>query len=355
MPINSLTRGLTNEMPRAGLLRKGAEKTGNKPGEDLTYFRFVCNNPDIEARFHDVYGTEPRTINVHLAFPDLDRNFPTWREEHGKGGIKHRCDEETMILWQDDEGMYHTDPKPCPYAEYPKNDPRRKCTQKGLLRVIIDDLGEWAYVDAITGGKWDCIGLTQNVLEVEDMARRATAIKGEPIGIQGVPCQLKREPRMTSCPPRDGSHGQRVRQEKWMLYLYVHPRFIRSLMEDMKRYSLPVVDLPQLGAPTPELEVDYYVGNGDDVEQVEAEIMPDEEPERSPNGDIPRKGPDLLAYVNDRVQVPFDNVTALRRELTNAGMEGKNWPAYSRKPEWWQQAFDLAFEIAESKEYTEAA
>ncbi len=320
MPIQGLTTGLEAKMPTLGQLRKGAAKPKNskRPGEDLTYFRFVCHDERIEARFHEVYGDEPRIINVHLPFDTLDQNFPTWNEEHGKGGIKHRCDTETMILWQDEEGMYHTDPKPCPYAEYPKGDPRRKCMQKGLLRVIIDELGEWAYVDAVTGGKWDCIGLTQNVLEVEAMARRASLITGKPIGIQGIPCQLKREPRMTSCPPRDGSHGQRVRDEKWMLYLYVHPDFNRALREYMNRHALPAIDLPQLDVPPPDLEVDYYVGNGDDVEFPETEVL-DDEPETNGTGE--RLKADFYKRVQNKIPF-YGSIEAIAAALKAEGFTG---------------------------------
>jgi len=283
MPILDLTADLEAEMPELGTLRKGAPKPKNSkaPGKDLDHFRFVCNDPDIDRRFHEVYGNEPRVINVHLPFDTLEQNFPTWNKEYGSGSLKHQCDGKTMVLWQDDEGMYHTEPKACPYADLPKGDPRRKCKQTGLLRVIIDELGEWGYVNVVTGGKWDCIGLTQNVLEVKDMARRASAITGRPIGVQGIPCQVKREPRMTSCPPREKG-GKRIRQEKWMLYLYVRPDYIKALMEYMNQYALPVVDLPQLESP--DLDVDYYVGNGDndnDIEYPEAEVVDEPEPDKA--------------------------------------------------------------------------
>lgn len=275
MPIDGLTTNLEHEMPRLGQLRKGAPKPkgDKKPGVDLTYFRFVCHDPRITANFERAYGKEPRCINVHLPFPGMEQNFPTWREEHGAGSLKHRCDGKTMVLWQDKEGLYHTEPKPCPYAHLPKGDPDRKCKQTGLLRVFIDELGEWGYVDVVTGGKWDCIGLTKNVLEIENMARLASSITGRRIGVQGIPCQLKRAPRMTSCPPLDGK-GPRVRLEKWMLYLYVAPGYIQALMNEMNRYSLPVVDLPRLAAPASDVEIDYYAGNGDEeIEQAETEVV----------------------------------------------------------------------------------
>lgn len=320
MPIDGLTTGLEAKMPKLGTLRKGAKKTGNAPGKDLTYFRFVCNDPAIAARFEEVYGKEPRIINVHLPFDTIDENFPTWNKEYGKGGLKHKCDGKIMYLWQDDEGLYHTDPKPCPYADLPKGDPARQCKQGGLLRVIIDDLGEWGYVDVVTGGKWDCIGLTENVLEVKDMAHRASLISGRPIGIQGIPCLLKREPRMTSCPPRDGSHGKRVRDEKWMLYLYVHPAYMQALMEGMQTFSLPMADIPQISAP--ELEVDYYVGNGDDVEHPETEVVPDE-PEIPTNGNEEIEQAKIAFYASVIDQIPYyENNEEIGSALRLAGFTG---------------------------------
>jgi hypothetical protein len=195
------------------------------------------------------------------------------------------------------------------------------------LRVIVDELGEWGYVEVITGGKWDCIGLTQNVLEVEKAAERASMLTGRPISIQGIPCQLKREPRTTSCPPLDGK-GPRVRLEKWMLYLYVHPEFNQALMREMGRYSLPMAYAPQLEAPA-DLEVDYYVGNGDEegiehpetevVDEPETMIQPDQPPQAEPTK-AELEATKQLFYGRVIKEIPFyHNAQAIGQALKVSG------------------------------------
>ena len=60
MTIKGLTDKLERRMPKLGQLRKGEKKKGNRPGKDLTYFRFVCQDPTIDRRFHEIYDKEPR-------------------------------------------------------------------------------------------------------------------------------------------------------------------------------------------------------------------------------------------------------------------------------------------------------
>src|SRR3990172_8739105 len=188
MPIRGLTDKPRAALPRLAQLRKGAKKTDpKKPGQDLTYFRFVCLDDAITAQFYRAYPPEPRVVNVHLPYPDISEAFPTWREEHVAGGLKHRCDGETMVLWQDGEGLYHTDPRPCPYAGLPHGHPGRRCKESGVLRVVIPELGRWGYVEVITSSIWDCLELTNNLLAVEELAQRASVITGRTITIQGIP------------------------------------------------------------------------------------------------------------------------------------------------------------------------
>ena len=53
MPIKGLTdrKSLKPRLPSLGKLRKGAEKTANKPGADLAYFRFTSDNPEVVEAF----------------------------------------------------------------------------------------------------------------------------------------------------------------------------------------------------------------------------------------------------------------------------------------------------------------
>jgi hypothetical protein len=322
MSIKGLTDKPRENPPRLGQLRKGAKKTDpKKPGADLTYFRFESIDPKIKTRFKDVYGDEPRVINVSLLFTSVEENFPTWREEHGAGGMKHRCDGETMVLWQDETGQFSTEPKPCPYADLPKGSPERKCKPSGELYVMIPELGyHWAYVQVITGSIWDCLELTNNLVAVEMMAQRASVITGRPIDMRGIPCLLKREPRMISTP--SGSDGQRVRREKWLLHLEISPTFVEKLVRSMQRYSLPVADLPQLEAPE-DLELDYEpYENGDNTIDGEfTETQPPEIPTNGGDEETERARDNFYAYILS--QIPYYNhENHIKNTLKKLGFTG---------------------------------
>jgi hypothetical protein len=356
MPIKNLTDEIEAGMPRIGKLRKGAKKPGpNEIGKDLTYFRFDCgDDPQLTAAFEAAYGLKPRVINVFLPYDTIEDNFPTWREERGKHSLIHRCDGETMVLWQDEQGLYHREPKRCPYADLPDGDPNRKCVEKGTLHIIIPELMvvQWGYIEVRTGSKWDCIELSRNLAEVRNRAHQISLMKGQTVTMQFVPCILRRGPRMTSCPV----NGKRILQEKWLLTLEIEPEYFQNVLKATKLFALPM-QVPQLEAPIIELDYDPGDTNGG-IEYPETEILDDEpEPEEEPqpqasngnNGDVPKTGPDLLAYVNQRSQVPYDNLLHLRVALHNEGLEGKAWPAYQKDPGWWQQALDIALAHAEAK------
>lgn len=227
MPIKNLTDQKA-AFPRLGILRKGAPKpkNGNKPGEDLTYFRFVSDDPDAVRAFYDAYGAEPRRISVYLPFASKDENLETWMEEWGAGSLKHRCDGETCVLWQDESGLYHTEPKPCPGG----------CKATGRLMVIIPDLKRLAYVQVLTTSQWDCIELAANLAAAEDAVRHMER------DLRGIPFVLSRTPRLVSTPPRDGG-GKRIRAEKWLLHLEPAPSWVALQIEAARRMALPLLEV----------------------------------------------------------------------------------------------------------------
>ena len=126
MPIRNLTDGVRPGFPQLGRLRKGAKKTGNKPGEDLAYFRFTSDRPEIEAAFTAAYKEQPRVINAFLPYikaeADFDgeeANFSAWQEQwDGTGTLLHRCDGETVTRWYDPSKRKYVPGagKQCPYA-----------------------------------------------------------------------------------------------------------------------------------------------------------------------------------------------------------------------------------------------
>src|SRR3990167_8852216 len=69
MPILGLT-DQPARLPVLGILRKGAPQPRDKkgPGEDLTYFRFASTDKPAEHAFLEVYGPEPRQLNVRRPY-----------------------------------------------------------------------------------------------------------------------------------------------------------------------------------------------------------------------------------------------------------------------------------------------
>ena len=89
------------QFPCIGKLRKGGKKTPKKPGEDLTYFRFDTDDERAAEMFEQAYGKEPDTLPVYLPNQTVDGNFQAWQEAWLSGGLQHRCDGETCVLWLD--------------------------------------------------------------------------------------------------------------------------------------------------------------------------------------------------------------------------------------------------------------
>lgn len=79
--------------------------------------------------------------------------------------------------------------------------------------------------------------------------------------------------------------------------------------------------------------------------------LPDEKPEPGGNGtDFPNTGEKLLAFVNERVQVPYDNAYNLRGGIRKeSGNDEWDWPAPTDR-EAWREAYKMAFGYAQKKE-----
>lgn len=216
-----MIKGLTDKgamFPELGCLRKGAPKTDpKKPGEDLEYFRFDTKDEDAAAEFLELFGDQPREIEIKLPFHTTDENFEAWREEYAASGLKHRCDGETCTQWLDKKtGRYCFDPIPCPGG----------CKQTGRLKVIITALERFAYVTVTTTSIWDIITLHQNLMALE-------MLRGS---LRGIPMILGRRERWIST-PADG--GKRERRKKWLLCVEAKPEWVKLELVAQERATRP--------------------------------------------------------------------------------------------------------------------
>ena len=294
MPI----KGLTNQAPQfplIGELRKGAPKpeNGNRPGKDLTFFRFTSDLPDVVEAFEAAYDGEPRLINVFLPFQYVDENWEAWQEEWVAGGLKHRCDGEYVVRMLNDDGTY-TDPAPetvkCPGG----------CKPSGRLKVIIRELGRLAYVLVLTTSKWDIHNLDGQLRALYEIKR----------DLRGIPLQLRRRPERKSMP----QGKKRVRREMWLLSIEAAPTYVQLQLAAQEAAALP-----QLPETTDTIVVDVATGEivGDEW-GAEAFAAGEVEPPPEVDPDEFEPPPDFLV-----VQIP-----AGKRQGQTMGWLAENDPEF---------------------------
>lgn len=231
MPVRGLTTQVKPAFPTLGKLRKGGPKpSATRPGPDLEYFRFTSDDKAIEAAFYASYPAQPKSIHVFLPHASLWDNWETWQEHWVAGGMKHRCDGQTCVVWQDDKGEYHdaamiwnedhSDYRieggiPCP----------GDCKPVGRLSVILPELLQEGYVGSVTfetHSKHDLMSLQACL---EDAAQKSNGN-----GLQGIEFRLYRELQPISTPIKDENTGEikRVRRSKWLVQLAPSARWVKA-------------------------------------------------------------------------------------------------------------------------------
>jgi len=259
MPIYHITASGDSEgrFPRLGTLRKGQKKPNDRqPGPDLgEQLRFAGVDADVDMDWAEAFGGAlVDELDILLPYAGIDDNWQAWREHYGAGSLKYRCDGINHVLWQDDEGNYHTDPKPCPGAA---------CLAKpvGRLEIMVPRLGRLGTITLTTTSFHDIRNL--------DGALRAVAIR---LGsLQMLPLRLTRVKRMISMPRTEkGKNGVetrtgRVRAAKWLLHLEPSPEWVRAMLSVGHRApgQLPgVIDVRALAAPVDLVDPDDAADDG---------------------------------------------------------------------------------------------
>jgi len=253
MPIKGLTDRNEGGFACIGMIRKGAPKGADRPGEDLHYFRVEFGEKDTETNqeFLRAFGDKPADIVVVLPFPELERCWEAWREAYLAGALIHRCDGENVqyainaktgeklvvngrststgqsIKCDGAAVAYYTNKKTG------KNDPVY-CRPVGRLRVMIPALKRIAYLVVHTTSIHDIINISEQLRGIANLRRG---------NIAGIPLLLKRRPRQVSTP---GEGGKRVRREKWLISIEADPKWARAQFEAMESMALPA---PQMNVP----------------------------------------------------------------------------------------------------------
>jgi len=277
--IKGLTDNVIPRFPRLGKLRKGGEKpaTGNKPGAELSYFRFTSENPAIVGAFHDAYGTQPAMLRVYLPYPSTEMNFSTWKEAWAAGGLVHRCDGETCQIWRTPDGKYSQEPKPCPGG----------CKEVGRLEVILPELitaGFVGYVTLETHSLHDLMNITATLEAVRQSAQ------DRPNGLQGIEFVLRRKKERISTP--DGKGGRATR-EKWLVSIEPVPSWAQTYLAMAS--STLAIDAPRVDLLTGEI-----MDDDEDDDVIEGAVVERQPEQSSGAGKQPQDPPGFSVWADWR-------------------------------------------------------
>ena len=207
MPIKGLTDrdSITPRFPRIGKLRKGGVKaSANKPGPELDHWRFTSDRPGAETAFEAAYGGAAASVSVYLPYPTVEENFQTWKEAWKTGGLDHRCDGETCVIWLGPDAKYHRDPQPCPGG----------CKEIGRLEVIIPEMLQAGHIGTVT---METHSLNDLISVMETLTKTAELRGDNPLGLRGILFNLRRVPEQISVPGFGQNAGKRQRVEKWLV------------------------------------------------------------------------------------------------------------------------------------------
>lgn len=322
MAIKGLTdRGLS--FPEIGQIRKGAKKTDNAPGKDLTYFRVEFDESEAETsnKFLSIYGKTPSEIRIILPFNEIPRMWDAWLEGYTAGRMVARSDGEHFTYLIDTStgeilvkgGVDIKTGMPKPYVDgqvvgYWK-DKRNKnnpiyCKPTGRLKVIIPELGRAAYLTVMTTSTHD----------IANISAQLDAFKTVNNGlIAGIPLILRRRPKKISCPNADGTRARRV---KWMLSIEADPQWMKRMIGHLNTLALPGSEGEFMALPSgEEVEVTPEEFNEPEEEYQDGEFTEEEpEPENNKPDDKAWEAYFKLIETAEKAgiknpPVPGDNVT----------------------------------------------
>ncbi len=327
MPIKGMTDEIKGKYVRLGKLRKGAKKTQrNKPGKDLTYFRFTSEKPEIEAAFFEECGTEPMALDVYLPEATTEANFDTWMEEwNGSGTMLHRCNGEKCVTWHDDDG-YHNAPEgegpPCP----------GQCKQVGRLEVIIPGLIARGYIGTVTAethSKHDILNISRALKKYENECRTRDT-HGTGLMLRQMEFTLYREDREVSSPAwKKEEAGKRHKVVKSLLHIVPSQKWAEAQMLAAKaaRLALPEPEPTTEEDPGEVVEgvIEEIPDEGLDWNKVldrDPEDPGDQSTEEAPPDDDAPKFPEVWKYFAELAveKLGYKHIGAVTARLAAAGI-----------------------------------
>jgi hypothetical protein len=245
---------------RLGKIHLGEKvaKNGKEFPTDLLHFR-------VPPEVAEVYGEEPRALDVRVPSADISEWFPYSLKRYSRDG-KLWCRGDGQIARCYDEATGEWAEKPCLYkdCEFYQG---RKCTEIGTLQVILPHV-DMTGVYQISTGSWHAINnVHQEFGTLLDIMRGAVGPVAD-VAILHLTMQLTREEE----PLEYTDGGKRKTTRKAVLHMRP-PRMTQQMVEELAaRCANRAVKYltPGPGAEDVPDDVDYG-----DEEPIEGEVVPD--------------------------------------------------------------------------------
>ena len=320
MPLKDRDRTRPRRLVRSGIIRLGHKETKTKKRRDGTTYEVTYPVQDDHFLLHDapdiaeVYGDEPRELDVILPFPDIARNFdafykvwaggvlvckgdgeyvlhagPFRVEEKGGQTRVYNASGDTLVSdgqaqiafeWNGQE-FKPGDLIPCSGAAQDLYPHCAACRKSAILKVMMakPELIRFGYYQVATGSgrNYDTILGTLELISGEGQ-----------LPVSGIVFKMRLVKEATTYTEK----GKRKATKKWFLQLEPEPALVRALYQQKAQVLL--------GA-TVDAKTDPITGEViDEWEEVEPEAPPpfaeDGGPAEGPepetrNGDAPRYDP----------------------------------------------------------------
>jgi hypothetical protein len=275
MPINGLTN-VPKAFLKIGQIRKGMKDPQTGAPIDLDYFRvtFYPNEKECEQLFREVYGEQPRSINIRLAFPNTLEVWDANYECYNKGGMiaKASSTQDPTTLQDVIKWVFYRDhktgevlvrngmsvgeagvnfmQKPIDLTQPIYSYKNRKgetvnvlLEPVGRLNVVVPELASIrvGYMEFRPGSPKDIAAISRELAAIDHMARQAGK------DLTGIPMKLtRREEEITK-----NINGQLSRGPSWLVHIEVGGEWGGKALEYIERKALPewvegkVTDVPE--------------------------------------------------------------------------------------------------------------
>jgi len=283
MPIKGLSD--VRRLPRLGKIRLGVKKKNSKGVEypsEVDYFIPAPSTPSelenerLIDQFKELYGEEPKSINVMLPLADPEQVFPQWYKRYGKStllqckgdGEKAVCiskeyAKDLNILGEVDRGLeVECLGKECPYYQ------AKKCSEVATLQVLLPEL-EGAGVWQITTGSYHSIvNINSGIDYIRAMAGR----------INMIPLKLERREQEIQYEGKKSKH--------YILHLNISVALAELQRMAQLDPTKILMELPEVAESKEDIifEQTPPVGNGAEI--IEAEIVSTNEAEPGSLGPV---------------------------------------------------------------------